>query len=595
MAFKLALSAGHGRYTAGKRCLKSLDPNETREWVLNDRIADKIQNILANYDNIEILRVDDTTGEDEVSLIDRSTAANNFKADFYLAIHHNAGINGGSGGGIMAYVYTNASQKSIEWQKELYNTLISKTGLKGNRSSPLAKANFHEVREPYMPAVLLELGFMDSSVDVPIILTDNFATQCAEACVEVIVKMAGLTKKQVSTVGKEYNVVTNINRYSSVNEAKEKVNSKGTYAPGIYYIYNKYPNGMSGMYNISTDKTGGSAGSWINPSENVIKQTVEVEKKLYRVRKSKDDVKSQKGAYSNLDGAIECCQNAGSGYHVFDWDYKIVYSYKVPVVETKPVETPKEETPIVAVYDLDYPEKIKIVDLDNELKKTELERDCVKSINCILSNNVNFDVEIAKVFFKLAPKYGINPMMAIAQSILETGWFKYVGSAVTADQHNYCGLGVTSNGVTGGSFETIEDGVRAQLQHLYAYGCKDALPNGEEKIVDPRFKYVTRGIAPYWQNLAGRWAVPGYDKNTYATPADAMKAGNTYGQKISAICARLISVDVNAADIEKYFTYNDVIKNNNTKDHKSHIDINYIFKILVQIFEAIMNVFKNVK
>ena len=43
MAFKLALSAGHGMYTAGKRCLKSIDPNETREWWLNDRIADRIE------------------------------------------------------------------------------------------------------------------------------------------------------------------------------------------------------------------------------------------------------------------------------------------------------------------------------------------------------------------------------------------------------------------------------------------------------------------------------------------------------------------------------------------------------------------------
>jgi hypothetical protein len=54
-------------------------------------------------------------------------------------------------------------------------------------------------------------------------------------------------------------------------------------------------------------------------------------------------------------------------------------------------------------------------------------------------------------------------MMAIAQSILETGWFKYAGSAVTSDQHNYCGLGVTSTGIKGSSFDTIEDGVTAQL------------------------------------------------------------------------------------------------------------------------------------
>lgn len=199
MAFKIALSAGHGRNTSGKRCLKSLDPKETREWVLNSRIADKVEELLKGYSGYELLRLDDRSGAIDVSLSNRSNAANKFKANFYLAIHHNAGVNGGKGGGIMAFVYTNASAESIEWQKALYSELIDKTGLKGNRSVPLAKGNLHECREPYMPAVLLELGFMDSSTDVPVILTEKYADQCAKAIVEVLVKRGKLTKKKVDT------------------------------------------------------------------------------------------------------------------------------------------------------------------------------------------------------------------------------------------------------------------------------------------------------------------------------------------------------------------------------------------------------------
>lgn len=105
--FKLALTAGHYLYTPGKRCLKSIDSNETREWWLNDRIADIMEKLFLEYEGIEILRTDDTSGQTDVSLSNRTTKANNFKADFYLSIHHNAGINGGSGGGIQAYVYTN--------------------------------------------------------------------------------------------------------------------------------------------------------------------------------------------------------------------------------------------------------------------------------------------------------------------------------------------------------------------------------------------------------------------------------------------------------------------------------------------------------
>ena len=118
--FKLALNAGHYKYTAGKRCNASIDPSQTREWVLNDRICDKIEKKLKGYEGYQLLRIDDTTGSTDVSLSKRTTKANSWGADFYLSIHHNAGVKGGKGGGLMAYVYTKASAKSKEWQKELY-------------------------------------------------------------------------------------------------------------------------------------------------------------------------------------------------------------------------------------------------------------------------------------------------------------------------------------------------------------------------------------------------------------------------------------------------------------------------------------------
>lgn len=193
--FKLALNAGHYKYTAGKRCNYTIDPNETREWVLNDRICDKIEKILAEYDGIEVLRIDDTTGETDVSLANRTTKANNWGADFWLSIHHNAAGKVFSGGGIVAYIHPDASQTSVEWQKALYNATTKATGLWGNRSNPLARSNLHEVRETKMPAVLMECGFMDSKVDVPIILTEDYADKIAKACAEVVIEKSGATKK----------------------------------------------------------------------------------------------------------------------------------------------------------------------------------------------------------------------------------------------------------------------------------------------------------------------------------------------------------------------------------------------------------------
>lgn len=195
--YKIALNAGHGLNTAGKRCLASLDPNETREWQLNSRICNKIEEKLKAYDGYELIRLDDTTGKTDIALATRTKKANDFKADFYLAIHHNAGVGGKNGGGIIAIVYTKVDDTTLNYQRALYDSVIKYTNLKGNRSQPLQRQNLHEVRESKMPAVLLECGFMDSSTDVPIILTEEYADKVATACVEVLVAKGGLTKKVV--------------------------------------------------------------------------------------------------------------------------------------------------------------------------------------------------------------------------------------------------------------------------------------------------------------------------------------------------------------------------------------------------------------
>ena len=194
--FKIALDAGHGMNTPGKRCLKSLDPKETREWFLNDRIARLIEEKLAVYDGYELIRVDDTTGTVDISLNIRTQVANAWGADIYLSVHHNAGVNGGYGGGVVSIAYTKASELSLEYQKLIYDELIGKTGLKGNRSIPCPRQNLQVLRETNMPAVLVECGFMDSVTDVPVILTEQFANAAAEGMVAALVKIGNLTEKK---------------------------------------------------------------------------------------------------------------------------------------------------------------------------------------------------------------------------------------------------------------------------------------------------------------------------------------------------------------------------------------------------------------
>ena len=227
--FKLALGAGHGLRTAGKRCLKSLDRNETREWWLNDRVCDYIQDKLSDYDGVSVLRMDDSDdGADDVAVADRAKAANAWNADLYLSIHHNAGMNGGSGGGIVAFCHPNAGSATKGWRDALYMELIKLTGLKGNRAEPLATANFQILRKTAMPAVLMELGFMDSATDVSVILSDDYAQKCAQAIVNVIAARAGLVKKTKEPTGVRYRVqVGAFNNRDNADKLVEELTEKG--------------------------------------------------------------------------------------------------------------------------------------------------------------------------------------------------------------------------------------------------------------------------------------------------------------------------------------------------------------------------------
>lgn len=201
--FKLALNAGHWDGTT-RGVPASLSPNNhPNEWRLNDKVCDKIQTLLKAYDGIEVLRIDDTTGKVFVEDVDRYGKANKWGANFYLGIHHNGGIGGGSGGGIVAFTYLKPTAEETAWQKDLYNALIKETGLKGNRATPLAKADLFECRETKMPSVLLELGFMDSKTDIKYILASDWADKCAKAIVSVIVARAKLKKKVTKEVFKK--------------------------------------------------------------------------------------------------------------------------------------------------------------------------------------------------------------------------------------------------------------------------------------------------------------------------------------------------------------------------------------------------------
>ena len=101
--------------------------------------------------------------------------------------------------------------------------------------------------------------------------------------------------------------------------------------------------------------------------------------------------------------------------------------------------------------------------------------------------------EFCQIYYEEAEKEGIKAEVAFAQAMKETGWLQFKGD-VKAEQYNFAGMGATGNGVTGESFKDVREGVRAQIQHLKAYG---STKNLNQTCVDNRFKYVKRGCSIY--------------------------------------------------------------------------------------------------
>nr|DAS20873.1 MAG TPA: N-acetylmuramoyl-L-alanine amidase [Caudoviricetes sp.] len=149
-------------------------------------------------------------------------------------------------------------------------------------------------------------------------------------------------------------------------------------------------------------------------------------------------------------------------------------------------------------------------------------------------STVSFAAELSQLYIEEGEKEGIRGDVAAAQSFVETGNYEFKGSAVTIDQNNFCGMGVTANGMKGNSFATRREGVRAQIQHLKAYATEDALKN---VCVDPRYKYVVKGCAPYVEYL-------GIQENPNGK---GWAAGAGYGSKILAVLDKIIKEDTKAA------------------------------------------------
>lgn len=159
----------------------------------------------------------------------------------------------------------------------------------------------------------------------------------------------------------------------------------------------------------------------------------------------------------------------------------------------------------------------------------------LKQVNPSVAQSV---LNLLPLYLSEGAEENIRGDIAFAQSLIETGNFTFgSGTAVTFEQNNFCGMGVTGLGVKGNSYASRQMGIRAQIQHLKAYAINEPLKNSLviPTVGESRFKYVERGCAPYVEWL-------GQQENPQGK---GWAAGNGYGSKILNILGAILSMSTN--------------------------------------------------
>ncbi len=174
MSKLIAIDNGHGLNTPGKRTPLFPDSSFMHEWEFNHAVAKYLEAELLRC-GFKTLMLSDT--EEDTPLQRRTDRCNKANADFCVSIHYNAMGNSWqtTATGTETYSYPGNSTDA-KYASIIHPYLVQATGLKDRGCK---QADFHMIREPKCPAILIEFGFMDNHIDADLALQDSFRTRCA--------------------------------------------------------------------------------------------------------------------------------------------------------------------------------------------------------------------------------------------------------------------------------------------------------------------------------------------------------------------------------------------------------------------------------
>lgn len=146
---KIYVDPGHGGTDSG-----AVGPTGLQEKDVNLRVATVVRNALVEYGGATVRM--SRTGDQTVSLTQRTNDANAWGAHRFVSIHHNASGTA-SVNGTETYSHPLGSASSHDLRNKVHAQLLAWGGL-ANRGTKTA--DFHVLRESNMPAILTEASFI---------------------------------------------------------------------------------------------------------------------------------------------------------------------------------------------------------------------------------------------------------------------------------------------------------------------------------------------------------------------------------------------------------------------------------------------------
>lgn len=186
---KIFIDAGHGGSDPGAI-------GQVQEKNINLEVALKLRDFLQAYEGVVVAmtRVDDTY----IDLIERCNRANDWGADLFISIHHNA-FNG-TATGVETIYSVMANETFINYANEVGQCIATNIGLSFRRAFSSARSDGRDslcvIRETTMPALLVECLFLDNPIDWA---HENPAV-IAETIAQVTSRYYSLKKPVISTV-----------------------------------------------------------------------------------------------------------------------------------------------------------------------------------------------------------------------------------------------------------------------------------------------------------------------------------------------------------------------------------------------------------